>query len=102
VPVVRGELAFEVDGEAEAKTDHEETELESVQEELPVRGRQFARLAGASGKWTTESNPVVVDRAAGKPGTENIKLSRVSRGKVAEVLPTLISGTAPLRSMMGR
>lgn len=102
VPVVRGELAFEAEGDSEAKADHEEPELDSAEEELPGRGRKIAHIARAASEWTTESSPSATVRPAVCPGAGNLKFTRVSREKVAEVLPTLVGGAAPLRSMMGR
>lgn len=101
VPVVRGELAFEAETEADVESENEEADQEAV-DEFPTRGRQFARIAAAGGEWTTDSNPTAAARSNSSHANEKIEFSRVRREQVAEVLPTLVSGTAPLRAMMGR
>lgn len=103
VPVVRGELAFAVESatEADVTAEGEEVDQEPA-DEFPSRGRQFARIAAAGGEWGTDSNPAEVARAGNARITENIKFGRVRRGQVAEVLPKLVGGAAPLRAMMGR
>ncbi len=101
VPVVRGELAFEVGTEADVEAENEEAEQEAT-DEFPTRGRLFARVAAAGGEWTTDSNPTELARPNHAHATENIKFGRVRREQVAEVLPKLVGGAAPLRAMMGR
>jgi carbon storage regulator len=84
VPVIRGELTFQNESEPAAAT--------SGDDEGPVEvAVKPLRASGATTgtRWATERE------AAGK-----VSLSRLPRGKVADVLPRLISGDAPLRVMM--
>ena len=81
VPVIRGELTFE-SAAAEAETS-----------QSPTR-RAAARRSESSSSWTTQS-PV------SQPATQ-VGLQRVPRDKVAGMLPRLVAGEGPLRTMMDR
>ena len=85
VPVIRGELSFEHESDKAA----EPAETVSFEEAAPAK-----RLACAGGivgatRWSAsqESEPKVT-------------LSRVSRSKIAGLMPQLGAGEAPLRAMM--
>ena len=49
--------------------------------------------------WTTESHPDAATRGDRVSGAK-VRFNRVPRDKVADLLPKLASGTAPLRAMM--
>jgi carbon storage regulator len=88
VPVIRGELSFDV---APAVGDQEDSELEVAENVVPAalvhRSRSRVHETRTDSNWSIESHPAV-------------SLQRVSRGEVAKVLPQLASGAAPLRAMV--
>ncbi len=92
VPVVRGELAFEHGSETRAAT----VPMHGLETVEPSRQRVRASGAMAVG-WTTGSGS---DAAATREADPKVGLSRVPRNKVADLLPKLVSGTAPLRAMV--
>ena len=100
VPVVRGELSFEV----ELSSDESESTTVEPEPALSLSipsGRQFAATPTKTSEWSTASNPDAASRSAGKqPTTSTVGFSRVPRDKVANLMPKLVSGTAPLRAMM--
>jgi carbon storage regulator CsrA len=102
VPVVRGELSFEV---PEAKAADEDSESSTIEFELAKSsesrssGRTFGRAAAATTPWTTKSRPDSADRGVPQ-AIDKVGFSRVPRDKVADLLPKLVSGTAPLRAML--
>ena len=83
VPVVRGELTFEAEPSAEAVSTVALEESES-----PKRRDRVGAVATAT-RWemASETEP-------------KVELSRVPRSKVSDMLPKLLSGSAPLRAMM--
>ena len=85
VPVIRGELTFEHETEEAA----EPMATVSFDAEEPVK-----RLACAGGMSTTTR------WTAARESEPKVSLSRVSRSKIAGLLPKLVSGEAPLRAMM--
>jgi carbon storage regulator CsrA len=84
VPVIRGELSFEHDS-AEAAEPAETVSFEAV----PIKRLACAGGVAAATGWATaqESEP-------------KVSLSRVSRRKIVGLMPKLVSGDAPLRSIM--
>src|SRR5262245_31440905 len=97
VPVIRGELSF--NGEAEAAQTEEastltlECELEC--EEAPRSGRTFGRMADMTTSWPTDASGV-------REPAATVEFTRVPRDKVAQLLPKMATGQAPLRAMMGQ
>ncbi len=84
VPVIRGELTFQNEAEPSAKTSGDDDGA------VEVAVRPLRASGAATGtRWATE-----------READATVSLSRVPRGKVADVLPRLISGDAPLRVMM--
>lgn len=88
VPVIRGELSFDM---APAAFEQEGAELEVAENIVPAalvhRSRPRVHETRTTSNWSTESHPTV-------------SLQRVSRGEVAKVLPQLASGAGPLRAMV--
>lgn len=88
VPVIRGELSFEM---APPAIEQEGAELEVAENIVPAalvhRSRPRVHETRTTSNWSTESHPTV-------------SLQRVSRGEVAKVLPQLASGAGPLRAMV--
>jgi carbon storage regulator len=85
VPVIRGELSFEneVNEAAESVATVSFDEAESLK-----------RVACAGGTATATR------WAAARDVEPTVSLSRVSRNKVAGLMPKLVAGDAPLRAMM--
>ncbi len=85
VPVIRGELSFEHESEDAVQS------VTTVAFDGPKPGKQVTCAGGTATatRWETarETEP-------------KVGLSRVPRGKVAGLLPKLVSGDAPLRAMM--
>jgi len=81
VPVVRGELSFETADEAD-----ESYEASEVQPSAPAK--RVKREPVTTSSWAAES-----------PRTQ-VQMSRVPRKEVANFLPKLVAGSAPLRAMM--
>ena len=99
VPVVRGELTFEVEPPSEV-SESPTLEIEAAGNGSARNGRTIARAAGLATEWTTESHPDAATRGIGKQPSAKVSFSRVPRDKVADLLPKLTSGNAPLRAMM--
>ena len=99
VPVVRGELTFEAKPAAE-EPDSPTPEIEMSGNVSLRSGRTIARAAGLATGWTTESHPDAPSRGAGKQSSGKVTFGRMPRDKVADLLPKLAAGTAPLRAMM--
>jgi carbon storage regulator CsrA len=93
VPVIRGELSFEVapaesnDATPLARSDNSETV------------KRTAPRHNAAPAWATDSPrpPHPRTRDLQRP---QVQLKRVPRGEVADYLPKLVAGAAPLRPMM--
>lgn len=96
VPVVRGELSFET--EADNETVAAATLAEASDGASARDGRTIARSVESAADWSSNSNSDNDSRSS-KP---TVKFQRVSREKIAEMLPGLSSGAAPLRAMMQR
>jgi carbon storage regulator len=95
VPVIRGELVFDASPEALTRRVRGNTSQDAVG--VPTVERQAGVQAlRAKTNWTTESHPHVPDR--GK--NVEVSLRRVPRDEIAQVLPTLVAGPAPLRAML--
>jgi carbon storage regulator len=102
VPVIRGELSFAVEADA---VEAEESESPTIQFETAEigrarDGRTFARSAGPATQWTTQSSPDRGSRSDTMQSGGTVSFGRVPRDKVADLLPKLVSGAAPLRAMM--
>jgi len=100
VPVIRGELSFEPVATL-ATGIASNGEPVGVAASGDVAQRAVARRSEGPSVWTADS-PHLADRTGASRPTENIGLKRVPRNKVAEILPQLVSGNAPLRAMMDR
>jgi len=98
VPVVRGELTFEVETVSE-DSESPTVEIEAAGSGSTRSGRTIARAAGMATGWTTESHPDAPSRGE-RLSDAKVRFNRVPRDKVADLLPKLASGTAPLRAMM--
>jgi carbon storage regulator len=87
VPVIRGELSFEHDSEEAA----DPAETVSFEESVPAKRLPCAGgIAGAT-RWATSQDV-----------EPKVSLSRVPRSKVVGLVPKVVSGDAPLRSMMDK
>ncbi len=84
VPVIRGELSFIQEGDEEAS----ESTIELAEAKPTKRLACVGGVAGAS-RWATSQDV-----------EPKVSLSRVPRSKVVGLMPKLVSGDAPLRSMM--
>jgi carbon storage regulator len=94
VPVIRGELSFDT------ATDHNgDNAVESLPEESTTRKQRAASRQHAAPTWATESPCQPSERSRDLPSPQ-VQLKRMPRGEVADYLPKLVSGVAPLRSMM--
>jgi carbon storage regulator CsrA len=82
VPVIRGELSFEHDSKGA-------TETISFKEAAPTKRMASAGGMAAATSWATSHD-----------SKSKVSLSRVSRSKVAGLVPKLVSGDAPLRAIM--
>jgi carbon storage regulator CsrA len=93
VPVIRGELKFEEEPVAAASV-ADDTSM-SAAAGSRRRSESFSEPA-----WTTKRLPREGDsRSRVRPAAE-VGHRRVSRDKVPELLPRLVSGNAPLRALM--
>ena len=61
-------------------------------------GRANAAGIGVKSHWTADTRPD--GRGTAFDPATKVTFGRVSRDKVADVLPKLVSGAAPLRAMM--
>jgi carbon storage regulator CsrA len=102
VPVVRGELTFAVKSDATTNEEAESpaAEFETAESCKAGSGRTFARNSTLAPSWTTDSRPDGALRGATQQATNKVGFGRVSRDKVADLLPKLITGTSPLRAMI--
>lgn len=81
VPVIRGELSFEISAD-------KPEEAVSVASAEPTATKRTNRRPNSS--WTADS----------PTQRTQVQLNRVPRGEVADFLPKLVAGAAPLRAMM--
>jgi carbon storage regulator len=81
VPVIRGELSFEISADEENET-------------------VSATSAEPSATKRAERHPTSSWSAASPTQRTQVQLNRVPRGEVANYLPKLVAGAAPLRAMM--
>ncbi|HEX3601067.1 MAG TPA: carbon storage regulator [Lacipirellulaceae bacterium] len=102
VPVVRGELAFEVELESKDESEAPTVSIEAMDSTASAAGRTLATAAGMTSQWATDSHPDVVSRRVRNAADANVGFSRIPRDKMTEMLPKLVAGTAPLRGMMDR
>jgi len=102
VPVVRGELSF-MGAEEAASADGVEAptlEIEIEEVDRPVSGRTFGRQEGMPMAWPTDSKPDGGSRGQASTTGAKVGFARVSRDKVADLLPRLAGEASPLRAMM--
>ena len=93
VPVIRGELSFETSAaDTEAAADGMTDVLSLPKRVVPCR-------TDAASSWATDSPHQVTSRTRASQRT-HVEMKRVPRGQVADVLPKLVTGGAPLRAMM--
>ncbi len=85
VPVIRGELAFDISPEELTR------EIRGEQSPAESGRRPRQRTPRATTGWTTESRP---------DGQAEVTLRRMPRDQVARVLPNLVSSPGPLRGML--
>jgi carbon storage regulator len=97
VPVIRGELAFERSSDPSCGPQPAEDCGET--KEVAAKKLTSERRPVAAPTWTAESPLHAVEFSDAQP-TGQVELKRVPRAKVAELLPKLVSGAAPLRAMM--
>jgi carbon storage regulator CsrA len=97
VPVVRGELSFELP----PTEDVEPATIEIDSTEAPTHrsGRLIAEIAGMSAEWATDSHPTAPKNDV-KQEAVKVGFSRVRRDAVSKLMPKLATGTAPLRAIM--
>jgi carbon storage regulator CsrA len=91
VPVIRGELSFET------------ATPDGVADEQPAANSTAAKRSAprhdAAPRWATDSphQPIARSRDLQRPQVQH---TRMPRGEVADYLPTLVQGAAPLRTIM--
>ena len=97
VPVLRGELSFDVapseDGEPST------IEIDSTESDTNRSGRLIAGIAAMSTEWATDSHPAATKNDI-KQEAVKVGFSRMQRDKISKLMPKLATGTAPLRAMM--
>jgi carbon storage regulator len=96
VPVIRGELSFE--GQPEADDESMATVAFAGAESQTRHANSTATAASKS--WKTDNRPHPIDRALTVGFEPKVSLSRVPRSKVGNRLPSVVPGAAPLRAMM--
>jgi carbon storage regulator CsrA len=99
VPVIRGELTFQVADVVEGEEQGDEPEV------APAMSVEVIRTSGPAGRngtdWSTNSAPSSSTNRM--PGVApQVSFQRVSRTEVAESLPGVANGESPLRAMMKR
>jgi carbon storage regulator CsrA len=92
VPVIRGELKFEEQPVAAATAADDES--------LPAAGSRRRSESFAEPAWITKRLPREGDSISRIRPAAEVGHRRVSRDKVPELLPHLVSGNAPLRALM--
>lgn len=92
VPVIRGELVFETSPEESGQPPGSSAADESA---------PLSAAARADGQWTTDSRPhLPAGRVRGLEPKNEVRMVRVPRDKVAQMLPRLASEGGPLRAML--
>ena len=93
VPVIRGELAFDVSPEELTR----EMRGEEPRSAAPAAGRRVSqRTPRSTAAWKADSRP----DGPGRGDDAEVSLRRVPRDELTQVLPKLVSGPAPLRGML--
>jgi carbon storage regulator len=92
VPVIRGELSFQ------SEADSQEPEVASLSGTSAGVKRAASRHE-TTPTWATDP-PRQPDGRSRDLQRPQVQLKRMSRGDVAEYLPKLVAGAAPLRSIM--
>jgi carbon storage regulator len=100
VPVIRGELSFASEPEIHANEVPPGTTVANPADDMPLTGRMAVRTAHNSACWEKSSQPNATGAGATNSPDAVVGFSRVSRDKVAGLLPKLAAGPAPLRAMM--
>jgi carbon storage regulator CsrA len=102
VPVVRGELAFtnQTAGAGTEEVESPTDEFEVAESGKAGSGRTFGRNDGMVTAWATGSRPDGGSRGTAQQSAGKVGFGRVPRDKVADLLPRMVSGTAPLRTMI--
>ena len=92
VPVIRGELLFEnsTDGV-------EATDIATSAE--PNTAKRAVRRPATATLWATDA-PRPANGPSREPQRSQVQMKRVPRGELADYLPKLVAGSAPLRAMM--
>jgi hypothetical protein len=90
--VIRGELSFEVAAD-DAESADESTSANSM------TAKRTTPRYDAAPVWAADS-PRQSNGRSRDLQRPQVQLKRVPRGEVADYLPKLVSGVAPLRSMM--
>ena len=96
VPVIRGELKFEEQADASAPMDIEATAGAAATTRESRRSRELS----VESSWVTKSRPQSAARRRVGSAPAEVAHSRVPRDKVSELVPRLVSGNAPLRSLV--
>jgi carbon storage regulator len=95
VPVVRGELTFDV---AMDENEVSSSAAEPAASEC-VAAKRTAPRHDSAPVWATDSPRQSSGRSRELQRSE-VQLKRMPRGEIVEYLPKLVSGAAPLRAMM--
>jgi carbon storage regulator len=95
VPVIRGELAFE-GSPRELTREIRGDKPQDATASAAAGQRTGARPARAQASWATDSHPDV----PGRSEDVEVSLRRVPRDRVVEALPTLVTGSRPLRGIL--
>jgi carbon storage regulator len=97
VPVIRGELTFDTSKRAsEPGVNVEDGAEPEVSFETRVRS-----VRAKDPSWSLNTGSDVSNRPF-EPAATRVELRRVPRDKVAEILPGIVAGSAPLRAMMNQ
>jgi carbon storage regulator CsrA len=100
VPVIRGELAFADDSGASVEIELPAEESEVAEVEIVSAGRTIGRAAGSAAQWATETRQENSKGASSRTSEPAVGFGRMSREKVAKLMPKLAAGSAPLRAIM--
>jgi carbon storage regulator len=103
VPVIRGELTFQIKGEAEVVVDACATaEDVDVPKAVALDVARATVPAGRKGpEWSPKTEPVATSNRLPGAGA-SVSLQRISREQVAQALPGVAEGVSPLRAMLKR
>ena len=104
VSVLRGELAFDASPEVSTETQDNGAAGESAPAGgVAVTSCGDSRKGRTDAEWSTDSNPrLAVSRVRVEEPQATVSFARVPRDKAAQIVPSLIPGTNPLRAMLDR